>query len=148
MENEIHARALNARYLVLELTESTLISNLQLAKSTIEKLSQLGIRFAIDDFGTGYSSLSYLSHLPIDQLKIDQSFVRNIGIAEQDTAIVSTIIKMARTLHMEVLAEGVESDAQHSYLLEQGCHLFQGYLFARPLPLQEFEALVRTSLKA
>lgn len=148
VENEIHARALNARYLVLELTESTLISNLQLAKSTIEKLSQLGIRFAIDDFGTGYSSLSYLSHLPIDQLKIDQSFVRNIGIAEQDTAIVSTIIKMARTLHMEVLAEGVESDAQHSYLLEQGCHLFQGYLFARPLPLQEFEALVRTSLKA
>lgn len=145
VEGEIHSRGLDARYLVLELTESTLISNLQLAKSTIEKLSQLGIRFAIDDFGTGYSSLSYLSHLPIDQLKIDQSFVRNIGIAEQDTAIVSTIIKMARTLHMEVLAEGVESDAQRSYLLEQGCHLFQGYLFARPLPLQEFETLVRTT---
>ncbi|MCP5358528.1 MAG: EAL domain-containing protein [Pseudomonadales bacterium] len=145
VKEEIHSRSLDARYLVLELTESTLISNLQLAKSTIEKLSQLGVRFAIDDFGTGYSSLSYLSQLPIDQLKIDQSFVRNIGIAEQDTAIVSTIITMARTLHMEVLAEGVESDAQHSYLLEQGCHLFQGFLFARPLPLQEFEALVRTT---
>ncbi|MCP5345183.1 MAG: EAL domain-containing protein [Pseudomonadales bacterium] len=140
VESGIQSRHLDARYLVLEFTESILISNVEQAKSNIERLSRLGIRFSIDDFGTGYSSLSYLSNLPIDQLKIDQSFVRNIGITEQDTAIVSTIINMAKTLHMEVLAEGVETDAQRAFLMAQGCQLLQGFLYAHPMPVKDFES--------
>jgi EAL domain-containing protein (putative c-di-GMP-specific phosphodiesterase class I) len=102
------------------------------------------VRFSMDDFGTGYSSLAYLTRLPMDQLKIDQSFVRNIGIQHSDGVIVQTIIGMARNLALEVIAEGVETPAQHEFLARHGCYLYQGYLFGKPTPLAGFEALLGT----
>jgi EAL domain-containing protein (putative c-di-GMP-specific phosphodiesterase class I) len=94
----------------------------------------------MDDFGTGYSSLAYLTRLPFDQLKIDQSFVRNIGVKHTDAVIVQTIIGMANNLGMEVIAEGVETEEQRAFLEQHGCTLCQGYLFGKPVPIAEFEA--------
>jgi len=142
LEQQIAALKLDVSGIMLEFTESMLLDNIQAARSTIAHLNEQGLRFAIDDFGTGYSSLAYLSELPMDQLKIDQSFVRNIGLRDKDAAIIRTIIDMAHTLDIEVLAEGVETQAQRKYLLQHGCERFQGYLFARPLPVAEFEALL------
>lgn len=142
LEALIAQRALDVSGIMLEFTESMLLGNIELARATIERLNELGVRFAIDDFGTGYSSLAYLSALPMDQLKIDQSFVRNIGIKDKDAAIIRTIIDMARTLDMEVLAEGVETQAQRKYLLQHGCGFFQGYLFSRPVPIAAFNGLL------
>jgi EAL domain-containing protein (putative c-di-GMP-specific phosphodiesterase class I) len=102
-------------------------------------LKLLGVRFSMDDFGTGYSSLAYLTQLPLDQLKIDQSFVRNIGTKETDAVIVQTIVGMAANLRMEVIAEGVETQAQREFLEGIGCLLYQGYLFSKPVTLDEFE---------
>ena len=132
----------NATRIKLELTESMVLDNVQ---DTIEKMNALkavGVRFSMDDFGTGQSSLSYLTRLPLDQLKIDQSFVRNSGIAATDAVIIQTIIGMARNLGLEVIAEGVETAAQRAFLTLHGCELCQGFLFARPLPLAEFETLL------
>ncbi|MEK7259342.1 MAG: EAL domain-containing protein [Pseudomonadota bacterium] len=136
---------LDANGLMLEFTESMLLHDISTAGSIINRLNNRGIKFSIDDFGTGYSSLSYLSRLPMNQLKIDQSFVRNIGQNDKDMAIIRTIIDMAHTLDMEVLAEGVEKEAQHHYLLRHGCKLFQGYLFSKPVPLQRFHELLSSS---
>jgi len=133
---------LDASGVMLEFTESMLLGDLELARANIDRLSARGISFAIDDFGTGYSSLSYLSQLPMKQLKIDKSFVSNIGIRHRDTAIVRAIIDMAKALEMEVVAEGVETEDQRQYLLQHGCSYYQGYLFSRPLPLAEFNALM------
>ena len=94
----------------------------------------------MDDFGTGYSSLAYLTQLPLDQLKIDQSFVRNIGTKSTDAMIIQTIIGMANNLGIEVIAEGVETDAQLEFLAGAGCWFYQGYLFGRPVPVKEFTA--------
>jgi sensor c-di-GMP phosphodiesterase-like protein len=96
----------------------------------------------MDDFGTGYSSLSYLTQLPLDQLKIDRSFVRNIGIKSTDAVIVQTIIGMANNLGIEVIAEGVETQAQRLFLAQHNCLLYQGYLFSKPVPIEQFELLV------
>ena len=116
-----------------------MLANVQ---DTIEKMNALkaiGVRFAIDDFGTGQSSLTYLTQLPLNQLKIDQSFVRNIGLQEADAIIIDTIIGMADSLGLEAMAEGVETSEQRDFLYAHGCRLFQGYLFSRPASLAEFE---------
>ena len=105
---------------------------------TMVKLKQLGIRFSMDDFGTGYSSLSYLHQLPIDELKIDQSFVRNISSSPENEAIVDTIIAMAQQLNLEIVAEGVESPDELNYLISRQCNYFQGYHFSRPIPFHQF----------
>ena len=99
----------------------------------------MGIRFSMDDFGTGYSSLSYLKQLPIDEIKIDRAFVSKLDRDEEDKAMITTILKMAQIFGLSIVAEGVETEGQWKYLRERGCDYFQGYLFARPLPREEFE---------
>jgi diguanylate cyclase (GGDEF)-like protein len=140
----IKETGINARLLKLELTESVVLDNMDDTIAKMTELKTTGVRFSMDDFGTGYSSLAYLTRLPMDQLKIDQSFVRNIGIQHSDGVIVQTIIGMARNLALEVIAEGVETAAQHEFLAQHGCYLYQGYLFGKPTPLAEFEALLST----
>ncbi len=102
-------------------------------------LLDIGVRFSLDDFGTGYASLSYLKRFPFEQLKIDRSFIRNVTSDPDDAAIVSAIIVMGIALRLNVVAEGVETDAQLTYLLDHGCTSFQGYLFGRPVPFAQFE---------
>jgi len=142
--NEIIEQTLiNPLRLKLELTESTVLDNISDTITKMHALKQIGVRFSMDDFGTGYSSLAYLTQLPLDQLKIDQSFVHNIGTKSTDAMIIQTIIGMAANLGIEVIAEGVETDAQHDFLSGAGCWLYQGYLFGRPVPVKEFTALLR-----
>jgi len=129
--------------LKLELTESLLLDNVDdtIAKMTL--LKARGVCFSLDDFGTGYSSLMYLKRLPLDQLKIDQSFVRDILIDPNDDAIARTIVTLGHSLCLEVIAEGVESEEQRARLAAHGCNAYQGYLFSRPVPIAEFNAFVQ-----
>ncbi|MBI5431002.1 MAG: EAL domain-containing protein [Nitrosomonadales bacterium] len=129
--------------LKLELTESTVLENVEGTIAKMRELKQLGIGFSMDDFGTGYSSLQYLKRLPLDQIKIDQSFVRDLAHDANDTAIVKAIIAMADALTMDVIAEGVETEEQRDILELYGCRAFQGYLFGRPVPLHQFESELR-----
>lgn len=138
----LHTGADPAR-LKIELTESLVINNVAEIIARMQELKTLGIGFSMDDFGTGFSSLSYLKRLPLDQLKIDRSFVNDITSDPNDAAIVQTIVSMGRILGMEVIAEGVESELQRQFLEQHGCHVYQGYLFSRPVPLAEFEALLK-----
>ena len=138
--------AINPNKLKLELTESLVLDDIEDTICKMNLLRNLGIRFSMDDFGTGYSSLSSLKKLPLDQLKIDQSFVRDISINQDNTTIVETIIAMANKLNMEVIAEGVETEAQRSFLELHDCQLYQGYLFSKPVPLEQFEALLNQGL--
>jgi EAL domain-containing protein (putative c-di-GMP-specific phosphodiesterase class I) len=135
----------NPKRLKLELTESQLVTH---ADSTIAKMNVLkshGVGFSMDDFGTGYSSLTYLKRLPLEQLKIDQSFVRDILVESNDAAIAKMVLALADSLGLNVIAEGVENAAQRDLLAQMGCHAYQGFLFSRALPLDEFEALIRRS---
>lgn len=131
--------------LKLELTESLVLDNVDDTIAKIGMLKTKGVRFSVDDFGTGYSSLAYLTRLPLDQLKIDQSFVRNLGMRHTDDVIVQTILGMARNLELDVIAEGVETEAQKDFLAQHGCVFFQGFLLGRPTPVAELEALVEAS---
>jgi len=126
--------------LKLEITESMLLDNIEQSISTMRALKALGVCFSLDDFGTGYSSLNYVKRLPLDQIKIDQSFVRDILLDPNDAAICRTIVAMGRSLGLHVVAEGVETEAQWQLLLGEGCDIAQGYLFGRPMPLQSFDA--------
>jgi diguanylate cyclase (GGDEF)-like protein/PAS domain S-box-containing protein len=129
----------NPKNLKLELTESMLVENIDEVIDKMTELKSHGLRFSLDDFGTGYSSLAYLKRLPLDQLKIDRSFIRDILKDESSAAIAQTIISLSRAMGLPVIAEGVETDEQRELLARLGCHAFQGYLFGRPLPLEDFE---------
>ena len=135
--------AIDPGKLKLELTESVVMDDIDDTIVKMHALRACGVRFSLDDFGTGYSSLSYLTQLPLDQLKIDQSFVRNIGVKQSDAVIVQTIIGMARNLGLEVIAEGVETEAQRAFLEQHGCWRYQGFLFSKPVPIAEFETLLK-----
>ncbi|MDP2248227.1 MAG: EAL domain-containing protein, partial [Nitrosomonadales bacterium] len=128
--------------LKLELTESVVLDNIEDAIQKMEELRKVGVRFSMDDFGTGYSSLAYLKQLPLTQVKIDQSFVRDIATDPNDAAIVQTIIAMSSTLGLNVIAEGVETEAQFEMLWQYGCLQFQGYLFGKPMMLDELEKIL------
>lgn len=136
--NLVRETGINPARLKLELTESMVLDDVEDTVLKMNALKKVGVRFSMDDFGTGYSSLSYLTQLPLDQLKVDQSFVRNIGIKSSDSVIVQTIVGMANHLNMESIAEGVETQAQRNFLEQAGCRFYQGYLFGRPLPLEKF----------
>jgi len=128
--------------LKLEITESTVIDNVEEIIQKMHKLKSFGLHFSMDDFGTGYSSLSYLRKLPLDQLKIDQSFVHDITTDKSDAMIVETIISMGHHLGLDVIAEGVESDQEIQFLHENGCNSYQGYFCSKPIPANEFEQLI------
>jgi diguanylate cyclase (GGDEF)-like protein/PAS domain S-box-containing protein len=130
--------------LKLELTESMLVENIEEVIQKMTCLRSQGITFSLDDFGTGYSSLTYLKRLPLNQLKIDRSFVRDILTDASSGAIAETIISLGKAMGLPVIAEGVETEEQRAYLARLGCHAFQGYLTSRPLPLEEFESLLDT----
>ena len=138
VEQALQASGLDPRYLELEITESTLMAQTEAATPVLDRLKALNIRLSIDDFGTGYSSLSYLKRMPIDKLKIDQSFVRDIHVDPNDAAITKAVIAMARALNLTVLAEGVETKEQLAFLETQGCDYYQGFLFSRPVPAESF----------
>jgi EAL domain-containing protein (putative c-di-GMP-specific phosphodiesterase class I) len=127
--------------LCLELTESVFAENRQEITQRMHALRALGIRFSLDDFGTGYSSLAYLKYFPLTSLKIDRSFVRDVGIDPDSAPIVEAIIALARKLKLEIVAEGVEHEAQRNFLIRGGCSSMQGFLLGRPLPMDEFEHL-------
>jgi len=137
---------LPAQYLILELTESVVVENIHEAKLKMQELTGLGVKMSMDDFGTGYSSLSYLSELPFHELKIDQSFVHNLFNDDKNLAIIRTIIAMAKSLNLTVLAEGVEVEAQRAFLSKHDCSMYQGYLFSRPLAPEAVAELLTPAL--
>ena len=142
----VQHHAINLNLLKLELTESLLLENIEETIAKMNALNEIGIQFSLDDFGTGYSSLQYLKRLSLTQLKIDQSFVRDIATDSSDKAIVRTIIAMAHSLNLDVIAEGVETEDQQLLLMDKGCTHFQGYLFSKPVPVGQFEKLLKERL--
>lgn len=138
----IRLHDINPSLLKIELTEGMLLDNIEATIASMKRLKDIGIEFSLDDFGTGYSSLQYLQRLPLNQLKIDRSFVNDIADNSNDLAIVCTIIAMAKNLNLNVIAEGVETVEQRDLLQASGCLHYQGYLFGKPVPIEQFEALI------
>ena len=125
------------RKLMLELTESATFATVEETYAKMRTLKARGIGFSIDDFGSGYSSLSYLKNMPLDQLKLDRSFVSDVLTNPNDAAIVQTIIALGQSLHLDLIAEGVETEGQRTFLALHGCHSYQGFLFGRPGPAEK-----------
>ena len=148
IEQVLEATDLSPEYLKLEITESSIMEKPEQAIAKMKMLRAKGIHFSIDDFGTGYSSLSYLKRFPIDTLKIDRSFVIDSTTNKDDQEIVKTIISMAKHLNMDAVAEGVETKEQQDFLINQGCHMMQGYYFGRPMPADKFEEMLQTKAAA
>jgi diguanylate cyclase (GGDEF)-like protein len=143
VESAIQHHSINPNLLKLELTESILVENIEKLIESMNELGKIGIQLSLDDFGTGYSSLQYLKRLPLYQLKIDQSFVRDIEMDNNDKEIVRTIISMAKAMNLNVIAEGVETNEQLALLEEYGCLTYQGYLFGKPAPIEQFESQIK-----
>lgn len=143
LSNALHDSGLDAQYLELELTESLVMNSAELFITKLRNLKDLGIRLSIDDFGTGYSSLSYLKRFPIDSLKIDQSFVRDIATDPDDAAITRSVISLGHSLNLTVIAEGVETEAQRTFLHDHRCDQMQGFYFSEPVPAQDFALVLR-----
>ena len=141
----ILALGINPQKLKLEITESFMMERVNETVTKMIALKALGIGFSMDDFGTGYSSLSQLKKLPLDQLKIDQSFVRDLLNGEKDASILCAIIALAKSLKLSLIAEGVETEEQLEFLRNQGCHGYQGFLFSPALPASKFELFVEKS---
>jgi predicted signal transduction protein with EAL and GGDEF domain len=139
VQDAVHNNGINPARLKLELTESLLLEDIEDTIAIMNTLNDMGVQFSLDDFGTGYSSLQYLKRLPLDQVKIDQSFVRDLAFDSGDRAIVRTIIAMATSLNLNVIAEGVETEEQLQFLLNKGCTHYQGYLFGKPVPIDQFK---------
>ncbi|WP_025128301.1 bifunctional diguanylate cyclase/phosphodiesterase [Pseudomonas sp. PH1b] len=142
LQGALKASALDPGLLELEITEGVLMQNVELTLNTLQAIKALGVRLAIDDFGTGYSSLSYLRRFPVDVLKIDQSFIHGLSQEPKDAALVSAIITLGRSLHLNVIAEGVETAEQLAFLKHQGCEEGQGYYFSKALPAEDFARLL------
>jgi EAL domain-containing protein (putative c-di-GMP-specific phosphodiesterase class I) len=134
------------RAIQLEITETGLMRDLQNVIPSLHRLNEIGVEISIDDFGTGYSSLAYLTTLPISEVKIDRSFVRDLGITPQSSAVVTAIIALARSLGLRVVAEGVENLRQMEVLHRLGCGVMQGFLFSRPIPPDDLEAWLRNTI--
>ena len=145
VKETLRSSGADPRCLKLEITESSIMENVDEVIPKMTALKDLGVVFSLDDFGTGYSSLSYLPHLPLGQLKIDRSFVANVLTDERYAAIARTIIVLGRSLNMAVIAEGVETEAQRAFLMAEGCHFYQGFLFSPAIPAAKFEAFVAAS---
>ena len=143
MRQVLDESGLPSRLLELELTESHLLDNVENVITTFQQLRDLGVKLAIDDFGTGYSSLSYLKRFPVDYVKIDQTFVRDLAAGGEDAAITRAIIALAHGLELKVVAEGVETQAQMDFLKLQRCDEIQGYLISPPVPAEQFAELLR-----
>lgn len=140
VQDALKASGANPQRLKLELTETLLVSNVDSIISKMNALKAIGVSFSMDDFGTGYSSLSFLKRLPLDQLKIDQSFVRGILTDANDAAIAKMVVALSQSMGLSVIAEGVESEAQRHALADMGCQTYQGYLFGKPVPIAAFDA--------
>ncbi|MDH5540947.1 MAG: EAL domain-containing protein, partial [Rhizobacter sp.] len=142
LRQALEEHGLAPRQLVIELTESMLMDDVSSGLALMHELKALGVTLSIDDFGTGYSSLSYLKSFPLDELKIDRSFIIDLPGAQGDLAIVRTVIDLGHRLGMHVIAEGVETEGQLACLRELGCETYQGYLFSRPVPADQFQELL------
>ena len=140
----LHDTGLPPELLELEITEVVMARDIEHTRTLLTELKQMGVRIAVDDFGTGYSSLAYIKNLPIDVLKIDQSFVRDMLSDRSDAAIVEAIVQMGHALELELIAEGVESAEQAEALKAQGCRLMQGYHYCRPIPFSQLRQQLRT----
>ena len=135
-----------AEWIELEVTEGQIMTNPEKAIKILTQISDLGVKLAVDDFGTGYSSLAYLKRLPIDKLKIDQTFVRDLPDDEEDAGITKAVIALAKSLNLRVIAEGVETKEQRDFLVENGCENIQGYYYSKPIPADAFEVLLKNGL--
>ena len=143
----LHETGLPPQFLELELTETLLLSNADVMFSVLQELKDMGVRLAIDDFGTGYSSLSYLKQFRVNKLKIDRSFIRDIAVDSDDAAITTAIISLAKSLNLKVIAEGVENEAQMSFLRKHHCDEIQGYYFSKPVsPVEIADKLLLASV--
>jgi EAL domain-containing protein (putative c-di-GMP-specific phosphodiesterase class I) len=142
LDEAVQRVGIPAHQLTLEVTESLLMQDIERTVARLHALREKGFGLSLDDFGTGFSSLSYLKRFPIDELKIDRSFVRDVVNGGSDGAIVASIIELGRQFKLGVVAEGVETREQSRFLLDHGCPIQQGFLFARPMPAEQFEALL------
>lgn len=142
VQSALNSAGLDPRYLMIEVTESTVMGDLERSLDLLNDLKSLGVSLSIDDFGTGYSSLSYLKRFPLDELKIDRSFINQVHDSKEDAAIVEAIIALAKALGLKIVAEGVETGSQFSFLRQRGCDEIQGFLFSKPLPKDQFLSFV------